>query len=68
MGAHLALAVAYLPIDVPGPQDRLSIKPFQDPNVMSDGQDDGAAADDAMYQHTQEDLKMQVCSGCNCRA
>lgn len=60
MGAHLALALAYLPIDIPGPQERLSIRPSQDPNAMSDQQDDNAAADDAMYQHTREDLKMQV--------
>lgn len=62
MGAHLALALAYLPIDVPGPQDKLSIRPFQDPNAMSDGQDDDSAAAvaDAMYHHTRKDLKMQA--------
>ena len=72
-GAHLALVLAYLPIDVPGPQDILSIRPFQDPDAMTDDQDsedddddddDDAAGGSAMYQHTRHDLKLQVWGLC----
>lgn len=39
MGAHLALALCYLPVEVPGPQDTLHIRPADDVDDDSQDQD-----------------------------
>lgn len=39
MGAHLALALCYLPVEVPGPQDTLHIRPPDDVDDDSQDQD-----------------------------
>ena len=39
MGAHLALALCYLPVEVPGPQDTLHIRPSDEVDADTEDQD-----------------------------
>ena len=52
MGAHLALSLCYLPVEVPGPQDKLHIR--------SQEEMDEDADPDGQELNTSDDLPVQV--------
>ncbi len=52
MGAHLALALCYLPVEVPGPQDKLHIRPPEEVDEDADP--------DNQELNKSDDLPLQV--------
>ncbi len=52
MGAHLALALCYLPVEVPGPQDKLHIRSQEEVDEDTDP--------DNQELNKSEDLPLQV--------
>ena len=52
MGAHLALALCYLPVEVPGPQDKLHIRSQEEVDEDTDP--------DAQELNKLDDLPLQV--------
>ena len=54
LGAHLALAVCYLPLNLPHPQDQLHVRTEQEVEDEPDPE--------ATTLSTSEDLALQVCA------
>ncbi|KAL0039521.1 hypothetical protein WJX77_000542 [Trebouxia sp. C0004] len=60
MGAHLALALCYLPVEVPGPQDTLHIRSHEEVNEDSDREGQEASkSDDLPLQDSVNQLLQQ---------